>query len=60
VNIAEFNKLDFTFKVIKTFNVCVSEINSIKGSLRNDKNINQDILYITIGGLGIEFLKYKL
>ena len=24
VNIAEFNKLDFTFKVIKTFNVCVS------------------------------------
>ena len=53
------NKLDYSFKVITTFHVCVSEINSLKGSISINDN-NENILYIAIGGLGIEFLQYKL
>ena len=59
VNIIKYNKGDYTFKVIKTFHVCVSEINSLKGCILYNDN-KEKILYITIGGLGIEFLKYKL
>ena len=59
MNVSIFNKLDYTFNKIKTFNVCVSEINSIKGCIEDNEN-NERILYITIAGLGIEFLKYKL
>ena len=53
------DKLDYSFKNIKIFHVCVSEINSLKGCIEINKN-NERILYITIAGLGIEFLKYKL
>ena len=59
VNAIKYDKSNYTFKIIKTFHVCVSEINSLKGCISlNEKNEN--ILYMTIGGLGIEFLKYKL
>ena len=59
VNVIKFDKSDYTFKVIKTFHVCVSEINSLKGNISINEN-NESFLFITIGGLGIEFLKYKL
>ena len=59
VNVSLFNKLDYSFKKIKTFHVCVSEINSIKGCIEVNEKYEK-ILYITIAGLGIEFLKYKL
>ena len=59
VNAIKYDKSNYTFKIIKTFHVCVSEINSLKGCISlNEKKEN--ILYIAIGGLGIEFLKYKL
>ena len=57
LNISFLNKLDLSFKLMKSFKVCVSEINSIKGNIiYNEKEI---YLYIVIGGLGIEFLKYN-
>ena len=59
VNVSSLNKLNYSFKSIKSFHVCVSEINSIKGSIVNNEK-NESILYITLAGLGIEFLKYKL
>ena len=59
VNISALNRLNYSFNNMKSFHICVSEINSIKGNIiTNEKN--ESILYIAIGGLGIEFLKYKL
>lgn len=59
VNISVMNRLNNSFKIIKYFHVCVSEINSVKGNIMTNSK-NESILYISIGGLGIEFLKYKL
>ena len=59
VNVSILNKLNYNLKVIKTFHVCVSEINSLKANIEKNEN-EESILYISIGGLGIELLIYKL
>ena len=60
INISLFNLENYIFKVLKTSYICTTEINSLKGILiKNEKN-NDNYIYIVIGGLGMEYLKFKL
>ena len=60
VNVSLFNLEKYFFNVLKVFHVCTSEINSIKGEITKDEKNNNYYLYIVIGGLGIEYLKFKI
>ena len=60
VNVSLFNLEKYTFKVLKYFHVCTSEINSIKGRIIKNEENNIYFLYIIIGGLGMEYLKFKI
>ena len=59
INVCLFDLENYLFRVLKKFNSCTSEINSIKGILVKDENKNY-FIYIIIGGYGIEYLKYKI
>ena len=59
INVLLFNLEKYIIKVIKKFNACTSEINSIKGTIVKDEKSEVILIYIFIGGLGMEFLKLK-
>ena len=59
VSVSKFNKPDYSFKNLKIYHACVSEINSIKGIITKNEH-KENFLYISIGGLGIEFIKHKI
>ena len=60
INVLLFNLDNYIIKVVKKFNVCTSEINSIKGAIAKDEKCDNFLIHIFIGGLGMEFLKLKL
>jgi WD40 repeat protein len=59
INVLLFNLEKYIIKLVKKFNVCTSEINSIKGAIVKDEKSEDILIYIFIGGLGMEFLKMK-
>jgi hypothetical protein len=59
INVLLFNLEKYIIKVVKRFNVCTSEINSLKGAIVKDEKSEDILIYIFIGGLGMEFLKMK-
>ena len=60
IDVSLFYLEKYVFKVLRRFQTCTSEINSIKGILNRDDKNNEYYLYIVIGGLGMEYLKYKI
>ena len=60
INVCQLNIEKYTIKILKVFKTCTSEINSLKGILAKDKNNNNYCLYIAVGGLGMEFLRFKI
>ena len=60
INICLLNIETNIFKVLKVFKTCTSEINSIKGLLEKNEENHNYFLYIAIGGLGMEYLKFKI
>jgi hypothetical protein len=60
VTVSLFSLTNYIFKVLKKFQVCTSEINSIKGKLIHNEKNSDSFLYIIIGGLGMELLKFKI
>ena len=60
INISLFNLKDYTFKVLKTSYICTTEINSLKGVLIKNEINSEFYLYVIIGGLGMEYVKFKI
>ena len=60
INVLLFNLEKYIIRIIKKLYVCTSEINSIKGAITKDGKSEDSLIYIFIGGLGMEFLKLKL